>query len=80
MKDSFIDIKIIAVDNHTISCRVANSYHKPVDKSVENTSGIGLENLRKQLQLLYPNRHELKFDVTKEQYVVELIINLHNEI
>ncbi len=80
MKDSFVDINILAVDDHTISCKVTNSRHKLVNENIENCSGIGLENLRKQLQLLYPGRHELKFDVTKEQYMVELIINLHNKI
>lgn len=81
MRNSYVDISIVAVNSHTISCCVINSCHKKV--TVDNSglaAGIGLENLRRQLQLLYPDKHSLKFEVDDERYMVELIINLYNEI
>lgn len=78
-KESYIDVNIVAINDHTIRCRVANSCHQSVSNKNE-TSGIGLENLRKQLQLLYPDNHQLCFDITREQYNVELTINLHKKL
>ncbi len=38
--------------------------------------GIGLENLKKRLSLLYPDRHELEINKTKSKFEVTLIILL----
>lgn len=40
------------------------------------THGIGLENVKKRLDILYPNRHQLKLDVTEGHYRVELELEL----
>lgn len=43
------------------------------DKSVSNdTNGIGIENLKKRLAYLYPNRHELIVEEKKAVYKVRL--------
>ena len=39
--------------------------------------GIGLNNLKKRLELIYPNRHELKIEKTKTTYSVHL--NLYTQ-
>lgn len=39
-------------------------------------SGIGLENVRKRLQLIYPNSHNLEIKTENETYKVELKIDL----
>ncbi len=44
----------------------------------EKIGGIGLENVRKRLKLLYPSRHELSIDEGANQYVVKLEIQLEN--
>lgn len=54
---------------------VENSYVKNNPKSKHIQSGIGLENIRKRLHLLYPNRHTLtilKADTFKVSLMVEL--------
>jgi LytS/YehU family sensor histidine kinase len=39
--------------------------------------GIGLKNIRRQLELMYPGKHTLSIDDTTHQYKVELQILLH---
>jgi len=38
--------------------------------------GVGIENVRKRLELYYPGRHELQIRKTPEQYIVNLKISL----
>lgn len=46
--------------------------------SVQNktTPGIGILNVRKRLELIYPDRHELLIDEQEEMYIVNLRIHL----
>ena len=39
-------------------------------------SGIGLENIRKRLELLYPGKHELKIAEMEQNYIVELTLKM----
>jgi LytS/YehU family sensor histidine kinase len=43
---------------------------------VKSASGIGLENVKKRLELIYPGRHLLKIDATPETYKVNLELKL----
>lgn len=62
-----------------VHCQITNSYH-PKSQSDKSGSGIGLQQVSKRLELLYPNRyiwtHEL--DETKKEYYSKLIINCDN--
>lgn len=44
----------------------------------ESKGGIGLANLRKRLELLYPSRHSLRIDDQQERFSVFMEINLAN--
>lgn len=79
VENSFIDINIEALDLHTVSCSVVNTLHLHAKPETAD-SGIGLDNLRRQLQLLYPDKHKLQLDETSQTYTARLIINLHKEI
>jgi two-component system LytT family sensor kinase len=46
----------------------------PIKK--DKSSGVGMENVKRRLELLYPKRHELEIKVDKSVYVVRLTINL----
>ncbi|MBK6480165.1 MAG: histidine kinase [Saprospiraceae bacterium] len=45
-------------------------------KPSDDSSGIGLENVKKRLLLLYPNRHQLKIQNEKDWFIVDLKIEL----
>jgi two-component system, LytTR family, sensor histidine kinase AlgZ len=60
----------LTVDNKQIHFTIENNYEK-----TENESGIGLKNLKRRLELSYPNQHELHFSVTENIYQSQLIIN-----
>lgn len=54
---------------------VYNSVHPSPDKDPEeNSSGIGLENVRQRLNLLYPGRHELTIHQSQTEYFIHLTL------
>ncbi len=44
------------------------------EKIEDEYSGIGIDNIKKRLALLYPNQHELSIEQKKESFLVKLII------
>jgi len=71
--NSFIDISLMAVGRE-IFFRSSNSITRLSADAPRAASGIGLENVRKRLALLYPGRHELKIDEQEQVFTVELRI------
>ena len=48
-------------------------------KSKDALSGIGIGNVKKRMEILYPKKHELKITETETDFTVDLKINLRNE-
>lgn len=71
---STIEIKIDLIENELIVF-VSN---KKVKKSnlVDDNHGIGIENTKNRLILMYPNLHELKIEDAENSYTVLLLIKL----
>jgi two-component system, LytTR family, sensor histidine kinase AlgZ len=65
----------IAVKQYNLHCKIANSKNSHVPLSA---SGIGIENVRKRLQFIYPGRHELKTSDEGDFFVVSLRVELIN--
>jgi LytS/YehU family sensor histidine kinase len=62
--------------NKVVSLRVENPLNE--HRSSKNLpSGIGLQNVRKRLKLLYPNKHKLHVTVGENTYLTELIIDIN---
>ena len=69
-KFSSIDIKLMQNDNVvTFVCR-----NTKTDSTEKDNRGIGLENVRRRLELLYSERYTLTIDNSEDSYNVELII------
>jgi LytS/YehU family sensor histidine kinase len=71
-------IKInISCDTENLYFDVYNSVHlKKEDDPEKDRSGIGLENVKQRLSLLYPGQHELHIRSTNPEYFVHLTIQL----
>lgn len=60
------------VDDHFVNCKVSNSNFPHT--IVADSTGFGLENLRKRLDLLYPKQYVYNVESTDSEYFVELKI------
>ncbi|MDO6492483.1 MULTISPECIES: sensor histidine kinase [unclassified Cellulophaga] len=69
-KDTFITINLSA-DKENINFKVENSI---ADKDIlkDEVGGIGLDNVKKRLEILYPNKHTLSISKTSGIFKVEL--------
>jgi len=73
-KSCFIDININS-DNEQVKCSIRNSYF-PKDEQDRSGSGIGVTNLRKRLDLLYPDSHKFICERIGDDFISDLIITL----
>lgn len=77
-ESSHIKITLEIKDN-TLYFDVFNNKHLKQENDPEkNKSGIGLNNVKQRLKLLYPNRHELIIRETGKDFFVHLTIQLNN--
>ncbi|PSL27278.1 sensor histidine kinase [Dyadobacter jiangsuensis] len=70
----------IHIGPSALEVTIENSKSSPARNAAANDSkgGIGLANLRKRLELLYPSRHSLRIDDQQERFSVFMEINLAN--
>ena len=72
-KINFIKVDMLMV-NRTFVFSVINS--KEMQQTTEQHGGIGLNNVKRRLELLYPGRHELKINDTGSNFAVQLNLQL----
>lgn len=75
-EQSRIDISA-TIKETTLNLNVVNS--KPTMTTNTIRKGLGLENVRRRLKLLYPNSHKLEIDDTEHVYYVNLSIDLNEQ-
>ncbi|MEL6944115.1 MAG: histidine kinase, partial [Bacteroidota bacterium] len=76
-EDIFIDIDVRLSPKGMLHFSCKNNY-QPVTNTENLAHGIGLENVKKRLELLYPNKYNLKINKTKSMYKVDLSIQLQS--
>lgn len=69
--NSFVHVKFLATENRML-CEISNSKHENNVK--EEYSGIGLENTRKRLQLIYADDYKMDIIDTDDKYSVNITI------
>jgi len=75
-KDAEAGISIqFKITDHRILFNVTNAFDATKHRVKDETSGIGLENVKRRLELIYPNTHKLNISTTGNQYKVELTID-----
>ncbi len=72
---SFISISIAQIEQKEVRCEILNSNH-PKNNSDKSGSGIGLEQVRKRLELLYPGRYEWEKEVSENGEVYSSILTI----
>ena len=60
----------LALDDHTLHFKISNSSIR----NTERTGGIGLDNIKKRLVMLYPEAHSIEILQDKKQFTVVLKI------
>lgn len=75
---SFVNIKFKISDNSLI-LSIKNSNHSKSKKTFDEASGIGLENIRKRLELIYKTNYILLLEPSEDVYEVLLAIPIENE-
>jgi two-component sensor histidine kinase len=76
---SFIDVSLSFKKEKTdtfLCCSVANSYFPKNDRDLSG-SGIGIENLKRRLMLLYPDTHTFTTSMDGDCYKSELCVKLN---
>ena len=71
-----IDIRL-STNNKVLSFIVKNKFNPSSDEIKDKTSGIGLTNVRRRLNLLYGHNHQLTIAEDGNWFCISLTINLH---
>lgn len=72
---SFVSISI-KVDQYNIRLQTVNNVGKVDGVEKIKSRGTGLQNLKKRLELIYPNQHHLVIDNRGDKFIVDLKIEL----
>jgi sensor histidine kinase YesM len=67
----------IQADDDVVHFSLTNS--KPAEETVQHRKGIGLHNVRKRLELLYPTAHLLVIESTKNTFTVNMQIPISSQ-
>jgi two-component system, LytTR family, sensor kinase len=71
-----IDI-VLKARNNKLEFNVRNKYRDAPDEIKDKTSGIGLTNVKRRLNLLYGKNHSLDINKNGEWFTSSLQLNLH---
>jgi len=78
LQHPWIKLSITIIDNR-LFFRLSNGKPSLVHSNKKN-KGIGLQNVRKRLHLLYPDKHQLDVNVTESMFTVNLQILLEETV
>lgn len=70
-ESAFVYINVVTFEN-MIQFDIENNFDN--SENIEE-SGIGLKNLKRRLELVYPEKHKLSFSVSENVYKAKLILN-----
>jgi len=77
--DGFLQVNIaITLKNNSLSFIIKNTVKQ--DTAQHGKTGIGLENIKKRLDLIYPDAYKLEINLVDDWYIVDLYIENINSI
>lgn len=71
-----IDISL-KIENRILQFECINGIRQKNETETADGGGFGIENIKRRLELLYPNKHQLTIDTYNQIYRVKLIISLY---
>jgi two-component system LytT family sensor kinase len=78
-RDGLFSVKIqLCADDRKLVFHISNSKKNGLAKN-KHSGGLGLQNIRQRLALLYPGRHQLTIDNLPDAYHVRLEIKIRDE-
>ncbi|KAA3610057.1 MAG: hypothetical protein D8M58_07535 [Calditrichaeota bacterium] len=78
LKNSWIHINL-KEENHHLTFKVENSIDENVSPQNNEQDGIGLNNVKKRLELLFPDKHELKILKSSESFIITLQLDISDD-
>lgn len=75
IEKSWLSVDISVMQN-SLRCKIANSKNEYVPQGNNGINGIGINNVKKRLEFIYPGKHELKINDEGSFFVVSMLINL----
>jgi hypothetical protein len=73
--DGYIHVSI-TIERKNLHFQVKNSKPQPESRDKTERPGMGLENVKRRIALLYPDKHQLNIADNPKSYCVELLLNL----
>jgi len=67
---------VLTIENKQLQLVVENNFFNESSQQKDGSSGIGLVNVQKRLELIYPHKHELKIMKTGNKFKIRLTIQL----
>lgn len=77
LKNSFLHINIVQ-SNYDFHFTIENSYQKYLNEEQDEFSGLGLANIKENLNIIYPNNHKLNIIKTENTFSVSLKITIYD--
>jgi sensor histidine kinase YesM len=75
VKNPYIEVKLIT-KNKKLEFTISNNFQAITTSNKKENSGIGLKNIKKNLTLIYPDKHFLSIENTDAIFTVKLTIDL----
>lgn len=75
IENGWINICITFPEHNMLRFQIENSLPKVIAKK-DNTGGVGIENVKKRLELLYPKHHDITFEKDESSFKVDLKMEL----
>lgn len=70
---------LLTLENNQLKFQVHNTVDSDVEPVQNGTGGIGLKNVKRQLDLLYPSQHSLSIGRENSMYKADLQVNLNEQ-
>ena len=77
VQNPFVNIHI-KIEEQQVELQICNSRNPLYEKTEDYTKGIGLKNVQKRLELIYPDRHQLEIIQKNETFEIRLQLLLEH--